>query len=229
MKSGLILLILLFVFVAGCIAPEIQPGNPSDYELPGLINTTIFYLNISSVQVVDNVINANSSGLILTDNAETNFMNPVAVDYSGKNVTFNISTESVLGKNYARFNFDKHFSGFVAFSRANGQDFNYEPTKNGTIRVVLPENYTAFSTFLGVAQPKPDNVTHDAKGREVLTWDNPYPEQVRVKYNQIEAQTILLYFLFILSITAALVMGYYFMSISALKKKRTEMEKGIKK
>ncbi|MDP2841634.1 MAG: hypothetical protein Q8O17_05105, partial [Candidatus Methanoperedens sp.] len=97
MKSYLLLILLSFL-AAGCIAPEIQTGNPSEYELPGLENTTVFYLNFSSVEVVDNVVNSTSVAFILRDKTEANFRNPVAVDYSGKNVSFNVSKEVIFGK-----------------------------------------------------------------------------------------------------------------------------------
>lgn len=226
-----LLLILLSVIAAGCISPQIHAGNPEEFELPGLDNTTIFYLNLSSVQVVENVINTTTLRVIILDKAETDSMNPVAVDYSGNNVTFNVSRELIFGKNYARFDFSSPFSGFVAFTQSGGQDFSYPLIKNSTIRVVLPLNYTSQSSFLGVAQPEPDNITNDVKGREVLIWKNPYPDHksIRVKYSHKTAPTLLFYFLFSLFILAALVLGYYYMSLNALKKKRSAMEKDIRK
>lgn len=230
MKSYLILILLSFL-ATGCIAPEIRTGNPVDYELPGLNNTTIFYLNISSVQVIANIINSTAVGFIILDKTEMNFRNPVAVDYSGNNVSFNVSKVLVVGKNFARFEFSSPFSGFVAFTQSGGQDFTYPLTKNGTIRVVLPANYTSQSMFLGAAQPEPDNVTIDSKGREVLIWENPCPEHksIRVKYSHEDAPTLLFYFFFSLFILAALVLGYYYMSISRLKKKRTLIERDVRK
>jgi hypothetical protein len=223
------LLILFSVIVAGCIAPEINTGNPAEYELPGLINTTIIYLNLSSVQVVDSVINATSDGFFIAGSDKMSFMDPVAVDYSGNNVSFNVSKDLVLGRNFARFNFSSPFSGFVAFSQPGSQDFTYLLTKNGTIRVVLPLNYTVRS-FLGIAEPKPDNITQDAAGREVLIWDNPsHEEAIRVKYQDKNTPTLLFYFFFSLFIFAALILGYYYMSLSALKKKRAMMEKDVRK
>lgn len=228
MKSYLFL-ILLSVLAAGCIAPEIKTGNPAEYELPGLINTTIIYLNLSSVQVVDSVINTTSDGFFIEGSDEMSFRNPVAVDYSGNNVSFNVSKDFIFGRNFARFNFSSPFSGFVAFSQPGSQDFTYLLTKNGTIRVVLPVNYTVRS-FLGIAEPKPDNITLDSSGREVIIWDNPYPETaIRVKYQDKNAPALLFYFFFSLFIFAAVVLGYYYMSLSALKKKRAMMEKDVRK
>jgi len=226
-----LVLVLLSFLAAGCIAPEIRTGNPAEYELPGLNNTTIFYLNISSVQVVENVINSTTVGFIIPDKTEMNFRNPVAVDYSGNNVSFNVSKVLIFGKNFARFEFSSPFSGFVAFTQSGGQDFTYPLTKNGTIRVVMPASYTSQSMFLGVAQPKPENVTIDSKGREVITWENPYParKSIRVKYSHKNAPTLLFYFFFSLFIFAVLVLGYYYMSLSELKKKRAMMEKETKK
>ncbi len=230
MKSYLLLILLSFL-AAGCISPPIQTGNPAEYELPGLDNTTIFYLNVSSVQVVENVINSTTVGFIIMDKTEMNFRDPVAVDYSGNNVSFNVSKVLIFGKNFARFEFSSPFSGFVAFTQAGGQDFTYPLVKNGTIRVVLPANYTSQTSFLGVAQPKPDNVTIDSKGREVLIWENPYPghRSIRVKYSHKDAPTLLFYFFFFLFMLAVLVLGYYYMSISKLKKKRAMMEKDVRK
>lgn len=229
-KYRVFILIFLSALAAGCIAPEIRTGNPAEYELPGLNNTTIFYLNVSSVQVIENVVNATSVDFIIDGNLEMNFRNPVAVDYSGNNVSFNVLEELILGKNYARFIFGSPFSGFVAFTQSIGQDFMYPLTKNGTIQVVLPVNYTVRS-FLGIAQPKPDNITQDASGREVLIWKNPYPEHnsILVKYSHKNAPTLVFYFLFSLFIFAILVLGYYYFILSGLKKKRTLIEKDIRK
>lgn len=230
-KRRFILFTIILFLIAGCIAPEIQTGIPSEYEIPGLENTTVFYLNFSSVQVVDNVVNSTSAAFILMDKTEANFRNPVAVDYSGKNVSFNVSKEAIFGKVFARFDFNMPFSGFVAFTESGSQDFNYLLTKNGSIRVVLPVNYTASSTFLGVSQPKPDNITNDASGREVLVWEKPYPghKSIRVKYTHKDAPSLLFYFFFSLFIFAAMVMGYYYFSLNALKKKRTLIEKDVRK
>ncbi|MFZ2411336.1 MAG: DUF5803 family protein [Candidatus Methanoperedens sp.] len=229
--SPLFTIILLSVLAGGCISPSIQAGNPSEYELLGLENTTVFYLNFSSVQVVDNVVNSTSVAFILMDKTEANFRNPVAVDHSGKNVSFNVSKEVIFGKVFARFDFNMPFSGFVAFTESGSQDFNYLLTKNGSIRVVLPVNYTASSTFLGVSQPKPDNITNDASGREVLVWEKPYPghKSIRVKYSHKDAPSLLFYFLFSLFIFAVMVMGYYYFSLNALKKKRTLIERDVRK
>ena len=116
MKLGLIYSLLLVVFFAGCIETEPQAGSPGDYELPGLNNTTIFYLNGSTVQVVDNVVNETSVSFIFED-GDKNFRAPVAVDYSGKNVTFNPSKETIFGKTYVKFDFDSRFSGFIAYTQ----------------------------------------------------------------------------------------------------------------
>lgn len=231
MSRSIFILILFSVLAAGCIAPEIQSGNPAEYELPGLNNTTIFYLNLSYMQVVENVINTSSTDFIILDNNEMNFRDPVAVDYSGNNVSFNVSTVIIFGKAFAHFDFASPFSGFVASTQSIGEDFNYPVMKNGTIRVVLPENYTASSRFLGVAMPKPDNITLDAKGREGLTWDNPYPEykSIRVKYYHKNTSTLLFYFFSLLLLCVILVLGYYYLSIAELKKKRSRLEKDIRK
>ncbi len=221
-------LLLLSVLVAGCLAPEINKGSPSEYELPGLINTTVIYLNLSSVEIVDNVINSTSDGFFITSD-ETSFANPVAVDYSGKNVSFNVSIDLVQGKDFANFSFSSPFSGYVAFTQPGSQDFTYLQTKNGTVRAVLPVNYTV-SSFLGIADPKPDNITLDGLGREVLIWNNTYPEEaIRVKYEDKNTPVLLFYFLVFLFASAAFILGYYYMSISKLKKKRAMMEKDVRK
>ncbi len=220
-------LILFLVLASGCISPEVRTGSPAEYELPGLENTTIFYLNVTEVQVVESVINE-SSTRVFTGNYE-NFWAPVAVDYSMNNVSFNVSEEFIFGKSYARFDFGMPFSGYIAFTQSAGQDFTYPLTENGSIKVVLPVNYTSAS-FLGIAQPKPDNITRDAKGREVISWENPYPEMaIRVKYSYENAPTLLFYFLFSLFFFAVLVAGYYYTSLRALKKKRAMMEKDVRK
>ncbi len=231
MKPELFLGILLLILVSGCIYPQIEAGNPAEYELPGLTNTTIFYLTDSSLQVVENVINKTSVDFIIDGNAQTNFRNPVAVDYSGKTVSFNASMGPVFGKSYIEMNFSSPFSGWVAYTQAGGADFIYTITKNDTIWVVLPLNYTATSKFLGVIQPPPDNITQDASGREVIIWEKPDPEygQITVKYQQKDAPTLLFYFFFSLFIFFIFVMGYYMWNINKLKKKRILMEKDVRK
>jgi len=231
MKPELFLGILLLILVSGCINPQIEAGNPAEYEFPGLNNTTVFYLTDSSTQVVENVVNQTSVDFIINGNPETNFRNPVAVDYSGKNVSFNASTGPVLGENYIQLNFSSSFSGWVAYTQPGGGDFIYPITKNGTIRLVLPLNYTATSKFLGFIQPPPDNITQDASGREVIIWEKPNPDNgtITVKYQLKDAPTLLFYFFFVLFILFICVMGYYMWNINELKKKRILMEKDIRK
>lgn len=112
MRSGriLILVILLSVLAAGCVSSEIKTGSPEEYELPGLDNTTIFYLNRSVIQVVDSVTNATEVKIPVEDSGEMNFRSPVVVDSSGNDVIFNVSKETSFGRTYARFDFDAPFS-----------------------------------------------------------------------------------------------------------------------
>jgi hypothetical protein len=231
MKPELFPGILLLILVSGCVYPQIEAGNPAEYELPGFNDTTVFYLAGSTVQVVENVVNKTSVDFIINGNADTNFRNPVAVDYSGKNVSFNASMGPVLGKSYVLMNFSSPFSGWVAYTQAIGGDFIYPITKNRTIRVVLPLNYTATSKFLGVIQPPPYNITQDASGREVIIWEKPDPQdgQIIVKYQHKDAPTLLFYFFFSLFVFFIFIMGYYIWNINELKKKRILMEKDVRK
>lgn len=225
------IIILLLILSMGCISSKVETGNPADYELPGIDNTTIYYLNGSSVQVVESVINETSFRIDPGENGEENFRDPVAQDYSGNNVTFNISKEVFFGKSYVHFDFDAPFSGFVAYTQSDGQDFVRTVIKNGSVRVVLPVNFTTGSRFLGIAQPEPDNVTSDAYGRDVLIWDNPYPEhgKIFVNYYHKSSSEMLSYFGIFLFIAALLIWVYYYVSTRALKKKRERLEKGCRK
>jgi len=227
MKYRLIV-VLLSVLAAGCVYPEIQKGSSSEYELPGLNNSTIYYLNESSVQTVESVTNSTVARFIIGEGGDMNFRNPVAVDLSGHNVTFNVSKEAVFGKSYVRFDFNSPFSGFVGFTQSDGQDFNRMTSENKSIRVVLPMNFTTGSRFLGIAYPTPDNVTIDKSGREVLVWENPYKEykSISVKYYHKSAPEMLAYLFIFLFIAALLIMGYYYWGMRALRKKREMMEKG---
>ncbi len=229
MKWGLILSFLGLVILEGCIATEPQAGSPGEYELPGINDTTIFYLNSSTVHVVENVINETSVSFILEETGDMNFRNPVAVDYSGKNVTFTISKEPILGKTYVKFEFESSFSGFIAYTQPGGQEFERTLTKNGSVRVILPLNFTTGSRFFGIAQPDPDNVTFDTSGREVLIWEAPYPdhEKIEVKYYYKSAPTALYYFFIMLFTSFIVIYSYYYLSMRALRKKREMMEKGI--
>jgi len=217
-------LILLLVFFQGCISPAVKTGDPSRYELPGLANTTIFYLNLSSVQVIYNVIDRTSVDYRIEDSIQT-FRYPVAVDYSGKNVSMNVSIISIKARNYAHFNFSSNFSGFVAFTLPGGQDFTFIPVDNSTIRVVLPENFTSGTIFLGYVQPKPDNITKDSSGREVLVWNKAQNKKIRVRYHQNDTPVMLMYLFGSLLVCALIVWGYYHYSIYTLKKKREMLEK----
>src|SRR5574341_1857720 len=118
------LIVLLAVLAAGCISFETQTGNPRQYELPGLNNTTIYYLNLTSIHVVESVTNSTSVKLIVVEGGEADIRNPVAVDYSGENVSFNLSRGTLFGKSFARFEFESPFSGFVAFTQPDGQEFD---------------------------------------------------------------------------------------------------------
>ena len=227
MKS-IIILTLLMIAVAGCISPAVKTGDTSLYELPGMVNTTIFYLNLSSTHVIDSIVNRTSADYLIEDNIQT-FRNPVAVDYSGANASVNVSIRTSAGRNYAHFNFSSNFSGFVAYTVPGSQDFTYQPAGNKTIRAVLPHNFTAGTAFLGYVRPKPDNITYDQSGREVLTWDNPRNEKIRVRYHHIDTTLMLMYLFGLLLICAIIVWVYYYYSISALKKKREMLEKNIRK
>lgn len=218
------ILILLIILTGGCIMPQVKTGTPAQYELPGLSNTTIFYLNISSAEVIYNIVNKTSVDFLIEDGIE-NFNNPVAVDYSLKNASMNISIKSSRGKNYAHVNFSSNFSGYVAITRPGGQDFTFVPTDNNTIQVVLPKNFTAATKFIGYISPDPDNITHDLKGREVLIWKNPQNKKIRVRYHEKDTPVNLMYLFGFLSICAIAIWIYYYRSISLLRKKREMLEK----
>jgi len=228
MKLWFLIILLLFL-AAGCISSEVPAGAPGQYELPGIDNTTIYYLNASTVKVVDSASNETTIKYMLDDSSETNFRDPVAVNSSGKNVSFNVTSEPIFGRSYIRFDFSSEFSGFVAFTQSDGQDFTRMTRENRSVRVVLPSGHTTGSRFLGVANPEPDNVTTDALGREVLIWDNPYPYQISVKYYQRSAPTLFFYFSVIIVICVVVISGYYYFTIRALKRKRGEIEKKFKK
>ncbi|KCZ71575.1 hypothetical protein ANME2D_02310 [Candidatus Methanoperedens nitroreducens] len=232
MRSGriLILVILLSVLAAGCVSSEIKTGSPEEYELPGLDNTTIFYLNRSVIQVVDSVTNATEVKIPVEDSGEMNFRSPVVVDSSGNDVIFNVSKETSFGRTYARFDFDVPFSGFIAFTQSDGQGFSRPLTKNGSVRIVLPVDYTTGTRLLGITSPEPDSIITDDWGREVLIWENPYPEhkEIKVNYYHKGAPAALLYFLVFLLIAALIIYSYYKFSMTALRKKREMMEKGVK-
>jgi len=225
---SVIFLLLLLVLLQGCINPQVKTGDPSRYELPGLNNTTIFYLNVSSTQVIENINDRISFDYPIVDNIAT-FKNPIAVDYSGNNASVNISIINTLVGNYAHFNFSSNFSGYVAYSGPGGQDFTYFPPLNRTIRVVLPVNFTAGTMFLGYIQPKPDNITQDSSGREVLIWNNASRGKIRVKYHHKDMTEMLVYFVGFLLICSVIIWGYYKYSISAIQKKRKMLEKDIRK
>ena len=228
MKSWF-LIILLFLLGAGCISSEVPAGAPGQYELPGIDNTTIYYLNASSVKVVDSASNETTIKYMLDDSSETNFKDPVAVNSSGKNVSFNVTSEPIMGRSYIRFDFSSEFSGFVAFTQSDGLDFVRTTKENTSVRVVLPPGHTTGSRFLGIPNPEPDNVTTDAMGREVLTWDNPYPYQISVKYYPRNAPVLFSYFSIILIVSVAVISGYYYLSIRSLRKKRGGIENTLKK
>jgi hypothetical protein len=232
MKSHIIAVILLVIIASGCVAPAIIEGSQGDYELPGLNNTTIYYLNSSSMQVVENVVNTTTIDILTADTTtRLNVMSPVAVDYAGNNVTFNVSKVSQFGNTYARFDFKSNFSGFVAFTQSDGSQLRLPILKNGSIRVILPVNYTTGFVFLGSPMPAPDNMTIDEKGRQVLTWDNPYPDNkfLSVKYYHESAPEAILFMFVLLGVGAVLITGYYYFSMRGLKKKLEVMEKDVRK
>ncbi len=222
-------IILLFFFTAGCVESEVQPGAPGQYELPGIPNTTIYYLNGTLVKVVDSVANQTAVRYMLEDSSEMSFRDPVAVNYSGQNVSFNVTSEPIFGRSYIRFDFSSEFSGFVAFTQSDGTDFMRMTSENRSVRVILPQGYTTGSRFLGIPSPEPDNITSDSLGREVLIWEKPYPFQISVKYFQKGAPVLMLYFSIILLICVSAITLYYFFTIRALRKKRGAIENIIKK
>lgn len=231
MKSQIISAILLVIIASGCVAPAIIEGKQGDYELPGINNTTIYYLNSSSMQVVENVINTTTADILTADATRWNVKAPVAMDYAGNNVTFNVSKASQSGNSYARFDFKSNFSGFVAFTQSDGSQLRLPILKNGSIRVVLPLNHTTGSIILGSPLPEPDDLTIDDKGRQVLIWDNPYPDHklLSVKYYHESAPQAILFLFVLLAVCALLITGYYFFTMRALKKKLEVIEKDVRK
>ncbi len=223
------LILLLFFLASGCISSEVPAGAPGQYELPGIENTTLYYLNGSTVKVVDSVTNETTIKYVLEDSTETNFRDPVAVNYSGENVTFNVTTEPIMGRSYIRFDFSSEFSGFVAFTQSDGLDFVRTTKENMSVRVVLPPGHTTGSRLLGIPNPEPDNVTTDAMGRDVLIWENPYPFQISVKYYQRNAPVLFSYFSIILIVCVVVISGYYYLTIRSLRKKRGVIENMINK
>jgi hypothetical protein len=209
-------ILLLSILAAGCLAPQVKPGDPSRYELPGLNNTTLFYLNVSSTQVIEHINDMPSFDYQIVDTIAT-FKDPVAVDYSGSNASVNVSIITILGRNYAHFNLP------------GGQDFTYFPPVNRTIRVVLPVNFTAGTMFLGYIQPKPDTIMQDSSGREVLIWNNASREKIRVKYHHRDMTELLVYFVALLFLCTIIIWVYYKYSISAIQKKRKMLEKDVRK
>ena len=222
-------ILLLYIFTAGCITSEVPAGFPGQYELPGIDNTTIYYLNSSTVKVVDSVSNETTIKYMLDDSTEMNFKDPVAVNNSGMNVTFNVTSEPILGRSYIRFDFSSEFSGFVAFTQSDGLDFVRTTKENTSVRVVLPPGHTTGSRFLGIPTPEPDNITTDAMGREVLIWEKPYPYQISVKYYQKDAPILMYYFSIIMIVCVVVISGYYYLSIRSLRKKRGGIENTLKK
>ncbi len=231
MKWGRLLILLGFVLAAGCITTELPAGSLEEYELPGINNTTIYYLNGSSVQVVDSVMNETTVRLVLDETGEMNLKNPIAVDYSGKNVTFTTSIEPIFGKSYVKFEFESPFSGFIAYTQSDGQDFSRMLIKNGSVHVVLPVNFTTGSRFLGIASPEPDSIITDSSGREVLIWEAPYPkyQKIEVRYYHKSALMTLYYIFTLLFACIAAMLGYYYLTLRALRKKREMMEKSMRK
>lgn len=231
MRIYLILAIILLTFTAGCISSEIEEGNPQEYELPGLYNTTIFYLDTSSVQVVESVTNVTELKVSTGDTGDLTIYDTVAIDNSGNNVSFNVSKKVDFGKSYLLFEFESPLTGFVAYTHSGRQDFASPLTRNVTVMIVLPQDFTTGSRFLGIAHPEPYNVTIDASGREVLIWENPYPEHknIGVKYYKESAPAILGYFFIFLFMIGMLLFGYYYRVVRKLKTKRNIMEKDVRK
>ena len=176
MRSFLFPVILALVLFAGCIESGVKKGDIAEYELPGLPNTTIYYLNDSSIKVVENVVNSTFTKINLGDTTDMAIKDPVAVDISGNKVDFNVSREAIFGKTFMRFDFNTSFTGYVAFSQSNDGEFSRQVMRNGSIHVVLPVNFTTGSKFLGIAIPEPDNTTIDILGREVGVLLNAYQD-----------------------------------------------------
>jgi len=178
---------------------------------------------------VDSVTNETTIKYMLDDSTEMNFRDPVAVNSSGMNVTFNVTSEPILGRSYIRFDFSSEFSGFVAFTQSDGLDFIRTTKENTSVRVVLPPGHTTGSRFLGIPTPEPDNVTTDDMGREVLIWEKPYPYQISVKYYQKDAPLLMFYLSIILIVCVVMISGYYYLSIRSLRKKHGLIENKINK
>jgi len=69
---------------------EVKKGTPQEYELPGINNTTIYYIKASSVQVVEHVMNKTTVMLLPGDNGVVE--NAIAVDSSSIKTPCSINT-----------------------------------------------------------------------------------------------------------------------------------------
>lgn len=240
MKLIVFAFVLIAISIAGCLAPS--NSSKPEYEFWGLgTNSTTFYLD-TDVKTV-HAINSTSTFEVEISGFSGGFQdsygieNTVAIGYYGAyqgsltNLTYNVTKDVRRGKKYLRFSFEQQVTGFLAYTEASQQqEFTRTLSKEGKVRIVLPENYTTGNLFLGIARPPPDSIQVN-KSREVLIWDSPYPiyKSISVKYYPKWAPNALGFFALFLSLCALAFGAYYYYGIETLKKRRKEIERDVRK
>lgn len=239
MKLIVFAFVLIAISIAGCLAP-LNSSKP-EYEFWGLgTNSTTFYLD-TDIKTIHAINNTSTFEVEISDFSgfqdSYGIENIMAVGYYGAyqgsliNLTYNASKEIRRGKKYLRFSFEQQVTGFLVYTEASQQqEFTRTLSREGEVRIVLPENYTTGNLFLGIARPPPDSIQVN-KSRDVLMWDSPYPtyKSISVKYYPEWAPLALGFFALFLSLCALAFGAYYYYGIETLKKRRKEIERDVRK
>lgn len=254
MNKGIVVtLILLMALASGCVetVPHATnlTGDPGSYEFSWLSNFTTFYVNLTSIKVVHTVVNATYFNISLeSQGGPSEISDVVVVDYYKDPLSFdrarrfantrithdtsivNVSNAAFETKIDARMlyiNISSPVTGFIAYSeKAEPRIFALILDNEESVRVVLPAGYTTGNKFLGAANPPPDYVAEDSEGREVLIWNSPYPDIriITVDYYPDWVPKAFTYTAIAFVALALVVLGYFYLSIRRLRKRREEIE-----
>ncbi len=231
------IILTLLVLLSGCLA-ENEPvsGSPGMYQLEWIGNSTsTYYINITTIQAVITVENVTSFKIDRTDQLSTEsnlgISNIYVQTINGTNVTPIISKKIEPIRKYIDLNFNRSFTGFIAYSeKSTGSVFKVPLDRKGIVRIILPENYTTGNPALGMPKPTPDNRTVDRFDREVLIWNDPYPRfpSIEVTYYQTESPLALELFVISILIVAIFAGLYYYYGIEKLKRRRMLIERDVR-
>lgn len=107
-------------------------------------------------------------------------------------------------------------------TKSPGQQFVTITSRDGPVKVVLPEGYTTGNRLLGIASPEPDQVLESPAGTELI-WTNASANQIiEVSYYRETAPLALERIFAIIAVAAGILLVEYYLSMRRLRSIKDE-------